>query len=121
MSLTEEERGAGPVTELPDGAPLDVWLRFRLNTTVQELAVFVAYTDRARLVELTRRDGTTYRMWAGAVTNLQTRRPCSISHRLPHDANRCEPRWIRPSDKAKRPRGTDPRGRFTLPLRLLTQ
>jgi hypothetical protein len=77
VSLTEEERGAGPVTELPDGAPVDVWLRFRLDTTVQERAVVVAYTDRARLVELTRRDGTTYRVWvwAGAVTNLRPRRP----------------------------------------------
>jgi len=44
-------------------------LRF-VEIRVQERAVVLAYTDRAVQVEVTRRDGSTYRVWVwrGAVT-----------------------------------------------------
>lgn len=68
VTLTLEEIGAGPVLE-GAGETVDVWLRF-VEIRVQERAVVLAYTDRAVQVEVTRRDGSTYRVWVwrGAVT-----------------------------------------------------
>lgn len=68
VTLTPEEIGPGPVVEAP-GETVDVWLRF-VEIRVQERAVVLAYTDRAVQVEVTRRDGSTYRVWVwrGAVT-----------------------------------------------------
>lgn len=42
-----------------------VRLRLRLDVTVQERTVCVAYMDRGRLVEFTRRDGTRCRVGVG--------------------------------------------------------
>ncbi|PYY64408.1 hypothetical protein DEJ30_08055 [Curtobacterium sp. MCPF17_003] len=69
VTLTKDELADDPVCEVTDGEPVDVWLRFP-EQSVQERAVVVAYTDRARQVEVTRRDGSSYRVWvwAGAVT-----------------------------------------------------
>lgn len=68
VTLTPEEIGPGPIVEAP-GETVDVWLRF-VEIRVQERAVVLAYTDRAVQVEVTRRDGSTYRVWVwrGAVT-----------------------------------------------------
>lgn len=68
VTLTPEEIGAGPVLE-GAGETVDVWLRF-VEIRVQERAVVLAYTDRAVQVEVTRRDGSAYRVWVwrGAVT-----------------------------------------------------
>ncbi|ROS71882.1 hypothetical protein EDF24_3741 [Curtobacterium sp. PhB130] len=69
VSLSPEEIGAAPVVEVDGGDTVDVWLRF-VETRVQERAVVVAFTDRAVQVEVTRRDGSRYRVWVwrGAVT-----------------------------------------------------
>jgi hypothetical protein len=68
VTLTPEEIGSGPVQD-GAGESIDVWLRF-VEIRVQERAVVLAYTDRAVQVEVTRRDGSTYRVWVwrGAVT-----------------------------------------------------
>lgn len=68
LTLTQEEIGSGPVVEGP-GEIVDVWLQF-VEIRVQERAVVLAYTDRAVQVEVTRHDGSTYRVWVwrGAVT-----------------------------------------------------
>jgi len=68
VSLSEEEIGPEPVV-VNDGDTVDVWLRF-VEIRVQERAVVVAFTDRAVQVEVTRRDGSRYRVWVwlGAVT-----------------------------------------------------
>lgn len=67
-SLSPEEIGPGPVEEAA-GETVDVWLRF-VETRVQERATVLGYTDRAVHVEVTRRDGSKYRVWVwrGAVT-----------------------------------------------------
>lgn len=69
VSLTPEELGPYPIVEVQDGDAVDVWLRF-VEVRVQERAVVVGYTDRAVRVEVTRRDGSNYRVWVwrGAVT-----------------------------------------------------
>lgn len=69
VSLTPEEIGPAPVVDVVDGDTVDVWLRF-VEIRVQERAVVLAYTDRAVQVEVTRRDGSQYRVWVwrGAVT-----------------------------------------------------
>ncbi|WP_144757159.1 hypothetical protein [Curtobacterium pusillum] len=68
VTLTPEEIGSGPVQD-GAGESVDVWLRF-VEIRDQERAVVLAYTDRAVQVEVTRRDGSTYRVWVwrGAVT-----------------------------------------------------
>lgn len=69
VSLTPEEIGPSPVVTVVDGDAVDVWLRF-VEIRVQERAVVVAFTDRAVQVEVTRRDGSRYRVWVwrGSVT-----------------------------------------------------
>lgn len=69
VSLTPDELSDDQVSEVVDGEPVDVWLRFP-EASVQERGVVVAYTDRACQVEVTRRDGSSYKVWvwAGAVT-----------------------------------------------------
>lgn len=69
VTLSDEELGGAPVVEVPDGDVVDVWLRF-VEVRVQERARVIAFTDRAVRVEVTRRDGSTYRVWVwrGAVT-----------------------------------------------------
>lgn len=69
VSLSADELADDPVSVVVDGQPVDVWLRFP-EASVQERGVVVAYTDRARQVEFTRRDGSSFRVWvwAGAVT-----------------------------------------------------
>lgn len=51
------------------GETVDVWVRF-VEIRVRERAVVLAYTHRAVQVEVTRRDGSTYRVWVwrGTVT-----------------------------------------------------
>jgi len=72
VSLSEEEIGPVPVVDVDDGDTVDVWLRF-VEIRVQERAVVVAFTDRAVQVEVTRRDGSRYRVWVwrGAVTRAR--------------------------------------------------
>ncbi len=69
VSLSEDEIGPMPVVDVVDGDTVDVWLRF-VEVRVQERAVVTGYTDRAVRVEVSRRDGSTYRVWVwrGAVT-----------------------------------------------------
>ncbi|PZE72887.1 hypothetical protein DEJ27_00030 [Curtobacterium sp. MCPF17_018] len=69
VSLSDDEIGPAPVVEVADGDTVDVWLRF-VEVRVQERAVVVGYTDRAVRVEVSRRDGSKYRVWVwrGAVT-----------------------------------------------------
>ncbi|PYY52595.1 hypothetical protein DEJ17_15845 [Curtobacterium sp. MCSS17_011] len=61
VTRTKDELADDPVCEVTDGEPVDVWLRFP-EQSVQERAVVVAYTERARQVEVTRRDGSSYRL-----------------------------------------------------------
>ena len=67
-TLNPDQIRPGPVVA-GEGKTVDVWLRF-VETRVQERAVVLGYTDRAVHVEVTRRDGSRYRVWVwrGAVT-----------------------------------------------------
>jgi len=49
VSLSADELADDPVSDVADGQPVDVWLRFP-EASVQERGVVVAYTDRARQV-----------------------------------------------------------------------
>lgn len=74
ISLTADELGGEAVTEVADGDLVDAWVRFP-ETPVQERGRVVGYTDRAVWVEVSRRDGSTYRVWVwqGAVSAPERR------------------------------------------------
>lgn len=74
ISLTAEELGADEVVDVVDGDEVDAWVRFP-ETPVCERERVVAYMDRAVRVQITRRDGSTYRVWVwqGAVSKPERR------------------------------------------------
>lgn len=69
ISLTDDELAGQDVVEVPDGEPVQAWVRYS-EAHVQVSARVVAYTARAVQVEYTQRDGAVFRVWVwrGAVT-----------------------------------------------------
>jgi len=88
VTLTPEEIGPGFVVGAP-GETVDVWLRF-VEIRVQERAVVLASTDRAVQVEVTRRDGSSYRVWVWRRAESGERRAESGERRAESGERRAE-------------------------------